>query len=215
VSEEVDGTADAYASYSYEYQVWHLQSNPCSRVGRKRALYRGNSRLRSLNPERGRFDHQRGSTVGRRTESGRGEGLQNRILRLITRTNVAGSVWDGRNRPLSVDPVVNARTHWISDGSIGIINRPKENFFPKGCEGWIPIPRDVLAEIMKFQPRLRIAKPTISERHFMIGKHRISQIFHSTINEQETPHSSANSSTRTHQSHTHVRLIIGGGCRTF
>jgi len=47
--------------------------------------------------------------------------------------------------------IVNARSHWISDGSIGIINRPEENFFPKGCEGWVPIARDVLAEIMKFQ----------------------------------------------------------------
>ena len=47
--------------------------------------------------------------------------------------------------------IVNARTHWISDGSIGIINRPEENFFPKGCEGWVPIARDVLAEIMRFQ----------------------------------------------------------------
>ena len=41
--------------------------------------------------------------------------------------------------------IVNARTHWISDGSIGIINRPEENFFPKGCEGWVPIAPDVLA----------------------------------------------------------------------
>jgi hypothetical protein len=48
--------------------------------------------------------------------------------------------------------IVNARSHWISDGSIGIINRPEENFFPKGCEGWVPVARDVLAEIMKFQP---------------------------------------------------------------
>ena len=47
--------------------------------------------------------------------------------------------------------IVNARTHWISDGSIGIINRSEENFFPKGCEGWVPIARDVLAEIMKFR----------------------------------------------------------------
>ena len=29
--------------------------------------------------------------------------------------------------------ILNACTHWISDGSIGIINRPEENFFPKGC----------------------------------------------------------------------------------
>jgi len=48
--------------------------------------------------------------------------------------------------------IVNARSHWISDGSIGIINRPEEDFFPKGCEGWVPIARDVLAEIMKYQP---------------------------------------------------------------
>jgi integrase len=48
--------------------------------------------------------------------------------------------------------IVNARTHWISDGSIGIINRPEENFFPKGCEGWVPIAPDVLAEILRFQP---------------------------------------------------------------
>jgi len=48
--------------------------------------------------------------------------------------------------------IVNARTHWISDGSIGIINRVEENFFPKGCEGWVPIAPDVLAEIIRFQP---------------------------------------------------------------
>ena len=48
--------------------------------------------------------------------------------------------------------IINARAHWISDGNIGIINRPEENFFPKGCEGWVPIARDVLTEIMKFQP---------------------------------------------------------------
>ena len=47
--------------------------------------------------------------------------------------------------------IVSARTHWISDGSIGIINRPEENFYPKGCEGWVPIAADVLAEIMRFQ----------------------------------------------------------------
>ena len=73
VSEHMDGTADAYALYSYEYQVWHLQSNPCSRVGRERALYRGNSRLRSLNPERSRVDYQRGSTISRHAEPRRGE----------------------------------------------------------------------------------------------------------------------------------------------
>jgi integrase len=48
--------------------------------------------------------------------------------------------------------IVNARTHWINDGSIGIINRPEEDFFPKGCEGWVPISPDVLKEILSFQP---------------------------------------------------------------
>ena len=73
MSEQVHGTVGAYASCSYENQVWHLQSNRCSRVGRERALGRGNSRLRSLDPERSRIDHQRGSTVGRRAEPRRGE----------------------------------------------------------------------------------------------------------------------------------------------
>jgi integrase len=48
--------------------------------------------------------------------------------------------------------IVNARTHWISDGSIGIINRPEEDFFSKGCEGWVPIAPDVLKEVLSFQP---------------------------------------------------------------
>ena len=48
--------------------------------------------------------------------------------------------------------IVSARTHWISDGSIGIINRAEEDFFPKGCEGWVPISPDVLREILSFQP---------------------------------------------------------------
>jgi hypothetical protein len=48
--------------------------------------------------------------------------------------------------------IVNARVHWISDGRIGIVNRPEEDFFPKGCEGWVPVAEDVLKEILKFQP---------------------------------------------------------------
>jgi integrase len=48
--------------------------------------------------------------------------------------------------------IVNACIHWINDGSIGIINRPEENFFPKGCEGWVPVASDVLEEILRFQP---------------------------------------------------------------
>jgi len=47
--------------------------------------------------------------------------------------------------------IVNARTHWINDGNIGIINRPEEDFFPKGCEGWVPIALDVLEEVLGFQ----------------------------------------------------------------
>jgi len=47
--------------------------------------------------------------------------------------------------------IVSARSHWINDGSIGIINRAEENFFPKGCEGWVPIAPDVLTEIQRFQ----------------------------------------------------------------
>ena len=47
--------------------------------------------------------------------------------------------------------IVNARVHWISDGSIGIVNRPEEDFFPKGSEGWVPIAPDVLEEILRFQ----------------------------------------------------------------
>jgi hypothetical protein len=47
--------------------------------------------------------------------------------------------------------IVNARVHWISEGSIGIVNRPEEDFFPEGCEGWVPIDADVLKEILKFQ----------------------------------------------------------------
>ena len=48
--------------------------------------------------------------------------------------------------------IVNARTHWINDGSIGIINRPEEDFFSKGCEGWVPIAPDVLKQVLNFQP---------------------------------------------------------------
>jgi integrase len=48
--------------------------------------------------------------------------------------------------------IVNARTHWINDSSIGIIVRDEEDFFPKGCEGWVPIALDVLKEILSFQP---------------------------------------------------------------
>ena len=48
--------------------------------------------------------------------------------------------------------IVNARVHWIHDGSIGIVDRPEEDFFPKGTEGWVPIAPDVLKEVLRFQP---------------------------------------------------------------
>src|SRR5947207_3957410 len=70
--------------------------------------------------------------------------------------------------------------------------------------------------------RLRIGKSSISERRFSFQNKvtsrqenaEFSQILDSTNNEQKTRHSSTNSSTRTHQTYAHVRLIIGGGCRT-
>jgi integrase len=45
----------------------------------------------------------------------------------------------------------NARWHWIRNGRIGIIQRPEENFYPKGSEGWVPIAPDVLEEVMRFR----------------------------------------------------------------
>jgi hypothetical protein len=48
--------------------------------------------------------------------------------------------------------IVNARVHWISNGSIGIVDRAEEDFFPKGCQGWVPMAPDVLREILSFQP---------------------------------------------------------------
>jgi hypothetical protein len=45
----------------------------------------------------------------------------------------------------------NARWSWIENGRIGIIERPEESFYPKGSEGWVPIARDVLTELVKFR----------------------------------------------------------------
>jgi integrase len=45
----------------------------------------------------------------------------------------------------------NARWSWIENGRIGIIERPEENFYPKGSDGWVPIAPDVLKELMKFR----------------------------------------------------------------
>src|SRR6266545_195832 len=36
--------------------------------------------------------------------------------------------------------------------NIEILNRLEEDFFPKGCEGWVPMAPDVLKEILRFQP---------------------------------------------------------------
>src|SRR5262249_45637901 len=47
--------------------------------------------------------------------------------------------------------IKNARWHWIENGRIGIIQRPEENFYPKGSEGWVPIASDVLQEVMRFR----------------------------------------------------------------
>jgi integrase len=68
--------------------------------------------------------------------------------------------------------IVNARTHWINDGSIGIINRPEEDFFPKGCEGWVPIAPDVLNEVLRFQAlstdKYLVPGDTQTERHHAV-----------------------------------------------
>jgi len=68
--------------------------------------------------------------------------------------------------------IVNARVHWISDGSIGIVNRPEEDFFSKGCEGWVPIAADVLKEVLKFQPlctdRYLVPGANRTERHHAV-----------------------------------------------
>jgi len=45
----------------------------------------------------------------------------------------------------------NARWRWIQNGRIGIIERPEENFYPKGSEGWVPIALDVMAELERFR----------------------------------------------------------------
>ena len=45
----------------------------------------------------------------------------------------------------------NARWSWIENGRIGIVERPAENFYPKGSEGWVPIAPDVLRELMQFR----------------------------------------------------------------
>jgi len=49
----------------------------------------------------------------------------------------------------------NARTHWLSqDGAtwrMHIIDRPEEDFWPKGCEGSFEVSAEVVEEILRFQ----------------------------------------------------------------
>ncbi len=45
----------------------------------------------------------------------------------------------------------NAKWSWIENGRIGIIERPEEDFYPKGSEGWVPIAPDVMKELMQFR----------------------------------------------------------------
>jgi hypothetical protein len=47
--------------------------------------------------------------------------------------------------------IKSARWGWIENGRIGIIDRPDEDFWPKGSEGWVPIASDVLKELMRFR----------------------------------------------------------------
>jgi integrase len=68
--------------------------------------------------------------------------------------------------------IVSARVYWISDGVLAIIDRPEEDFFPKGCEGWVPIAADVLAEILKFQP-LCVDGYLIPGRHATERRHAV------------------------------------------
>ena len=46
--------------------------------------------------------------------------------------------------------IVDWRRHWIVEDRIDIIDRAEEDFFPKGCEAWVPIAPDVVAEISGF-----------------------------------------------------------------
>jgi hypothetical protein len=78
--------------------------------------------------------------------------------------------------------IVNARTHWISDGSIGIINRPEEDFFPKGCEGWVPIAPDVLTKILSVQPMCTsgylVPGANRTERHHAVYRRHSNWVSH-------------------------------------
>jgi hypothetical protein len=47
--------------------------------------------------------------------------------------------------------IVAARTHWIEAGVMHIIDRPNENFYPKGCEGSFEVAAAVVDEILRFQ----------------------------------------------------------------
>lgn len=65
--------------------------------------------------------------------------------------------------------ILHARTWWVVNGRIGIIEREEENFSPKGCEGWVEVDAGVLAEVLRFQHLCRdgylIPGATMTERH--------------------------------------------------
>jgi len=78
--------------------------------------------------------------------------------------------------------IVNARVHWINNGSIGIIDRAEEDFFPKGCEGWVPMAPDVLKEILSFQPLCTdgylVPGANRTERHEAVYRHHSKWVSH-------------------------------------
>ena len=78
--------------------------------------------------------------------------------------------------------IVNARLHWIDNRRIGIVDRPEEDFFPKGCEGWAPIAADVLEEILRFQPHCvdgyLVPGANRTERHHAVYRRHSNWVSH-------------------------------------
>lgn len=65
-----------------------------------------------------------------------------------------------------------ARAHWVVEDRIGIIDRPEEDFFPKGAEGWVPVDGAVLARVLSFQhlctDGFLVPGRTATERHEVV-----------------------------------------------
>jgi len=76
----------------------------------------------------------------------------------------------------------NARWSWIENGRIGIIDRPDENFYPKGSEGWVPIASDVLQELMRFRHLSTddyiVPGATITERKIAVDRRHSAWVSH-------------------------------------